>query len=206
MTLSKNKIDVINKSQTNPFYWRGQFTPDLVDYLLEEYGQYGNFVADPFSGSGTVLLSASKHGMPCLGIDVNPSAYYMSKFYEYSMLTLEERDELMHKIRTIFGQEIMAIPDDTPVYMDSAEYRKAYSNVLSLACKIKKLAIPELLPFMVNVLFLCEKDKKLTLKESLINNHKQDKNLSVCLAIFYSINKSMFRRCAKYRQNKQSED
>lgn len=184
MALSKVKIDVVNKSQSNPFNWRGQFTPDLVDYLLEEYGHSGNYVADPFSGSGTVLLSAAKHNMPCLGIDVNPSAYYMSKFYEYSMLPHKEREVLMQNVRNLFGKKVMALPDNMPIYTANADYRTAYGNLLDFARMVKRTASPELLPFMVNVLFLCEKDKKLSIKESLIKNINRIK--SYLFALPYS--------------------
>ena len=62
MILDKNKLDVICKTQTNPFNWRGQFTPDLVSYLLDTFARDGSMVADPFAGSGTVLLESAKRG------------------------------------------------------------------------------------------------------------------------------------------------
>jgi len=35
-TLDREKLDVVNKKRSNIFGWRGQFTPDFVEYLLDE--------------------------------------------------------------------------------------------------------------------------------------------------------------------------
>ena len=56
--LSQEKLDVINKTRSNIFDWRGQFTPELIEYLLSVFSKPGDVVADPFSGSGTVLLES----------------------------------------------------------------------------------------------------------------------------------------------------
>ena len=170
MILDKNKLDVICKTQTNPFNWRGQFTPDLVSYLLDTFARDGSMVADPFAGSGTVLLESAKRGYSCIGLDINPSAYYMSKFYKYSTLSADERKELVQTIRQLIGNNVMSIADTMPVYADDKDYRKAYVNLLDFSIWIAQNTPEKLWPFLINVLFLCEKDKKLPLKESLITN------------------------------------
>ena len=35
-TLDRQKLDVVNKTRSNIFGWRGQFTPEFVAYLLDE--------------------------------------------------------------------------------------------------------------------------------------------------------------------------
>lgn len=170
MTLDKHKLDVICKTQTNPFNWRGQFTPDLVAYLLDTFAREGSVIADPFAGSGTVLYESAKRGYSCIGLDINPSAYYMSKFYEYSVLSIEERENLMEAIRMLIGNAVMAIGDTVPIYTDNKDYRTAYAHLLDFSLWIAKNTPKKLWPFLINVLFLCEKDKKLPLKASLITN------------------------------------
>ncbi len=159
MTLDKCKLDLICKTQTNPFNWRGQFTPDLEVYLLDTLAKEGSVVADPFAGSGTVLLESAKRGYSCIGLDINPSAYYMSKFYEYSSLSTDKREDLMQTIRTLIGNAVMSIADSVPVYVDDKDYRKAYSNLLGFSTWIANNTPMNLWPFLINVLFLCEKDK-----------------------------------------------
>ena len=176
MILDKCKLNVISKTQTNPFNWRGQFTPDLVAYLLDTFAKEGCVIADPFSGSGTVLLESAKRGYSCIGLDINPSAYYMSKFYEYSGLSADKREELMQTISKLIGKAVMSIADTVPVYVDDKDYRKAYSNLLDFSIWIANNTPRNLWPFLINVLFLCEKDKKLPLKKSLIVNLNKIRN------------------------------
>jgi len=64
----------------------------------------------------------------------------------------------------------MGIPANLMVYVDSPDYRVSYANLINFATYVAKNIDGELVPFMINVLFLCEKDKKLSLKESLIRN------------------------------------
>ena len=79
--LLQDKLNVTNKTRSNPFNWRGQFTPEFVDYMLESFASEDYTIIDPFSGSGTVLLECSRKKLNCYGFEVNPSAYIMSRFF-----------------------------------------------------------------------------------------------------------------------------
>jgi len=57
---SSAKLNVTQKTRSNPFSWRGQFTPELVEYFLDVHADSDSLIADPFSGSGTVLLESLK--------------------------------------------------------------------------------------------------------------------------------------------------
>lgn len=170
VVLEQYKLDVVHKQRSNSFNWKGQFTPEFIEYLLDCYANENSIVADPFSGSGTVLSEAIRKNMSCIGFEVNPSAYFMSKFYEYAMYSSDERHKLYNEFRTSIGLSVMGIPDDQMVYVDSQDYRVSYSNLIRFATYVANNLDGKLLPFMINVLFLCEKDKKLPLKESLIRN------------------------------------
>ena len=78
MKLSQNKLDVLTKKRSNLFNWRGQFTPEFVEYILQTFTQKGDFVLDPFSGSGTVLQEAARLDLQATGIEINPAAYAMT--------------------------------------------------------------------------------------------------------------------------------
>lgn len=127
-------------------------------------------VADPFAGSGTVLLESAKRGCSCIGLDVNPGAYYMSKFYEYAVLSADERKELVQTVGRLIGRAVKSIGDTTPVYVADKDYRKAYAALLDVSKWVAKNTPVRLWPFLINALFLCERDKKLPLKRSLITN------------------------------------
>lgn len=34
LVLEQNKLDVVHKHRSNYFNWKGQFTPEFVEYLL----------------------------------------------------------------------------------------------------------------------------------------------------------------------------
>ena len=180
-TLVQDKLDVINKTRSNLFDWRGQFTPELIEYLLSVFSKKGDVVADPFSGSGTVLLESVKIGHDAFGFEINPSAYYMSKFYEYSKLSIKERESLLNDLRNIIGKEIRDMSVDKVVYSQHDNYRIAYKDLLEFA-RFCNSVIPEhLLPFVMNVLFACEKDKKSKLKDALIKNINYLKDILISL-------------------------
>lgn len=170
LVLEQNRLDVIHKQRSNFFNWKGQFTPEFIEYLLECYANENSVIADPFSGSGTVLSEAIRKNMSCIGFEVNPSAFFMSKFYEYAMYTEDERHKLYNDFRGTIGFYFNGLPNDMMVYVDSPDYRASYANLINFSTKIAKNLDFKHVPFMINVLFLCEKDKKLTLKESLTKN------------------------------------
>lgn len=179
--LLQEKLDVIVKKRSNSFDWRGQFTPELIEYLLSVFGKDGCVVADPFSGSGTVLFEAIRCGYDAIGFEINPSAFYMSKFYEYCSINKQQREEIIEEIRKMFGVIIRDMDSTKMVYVKSDDYRKAYADLLAFSKYCNSITPTHLLPFIINVLFLCEKDKKLTLRDSLIKNINFLKRLLVGL-------------------------
>ena len=170
LVLEQNRLDVIHKQRSNFFNWKGQFTPEFIEYLLDCYANENSIIADPFSGSGTVLSEAIRKNLSCIGFEVNPSAFFMSKFYEYAMYSEDERHKLYNEFRAGIGHYVMSISDSLKVYVDSTGYRVSYANLINFATYVAKNLDEKLIPFMINVLFLCEKDKKLSLKDSLVKN------------------------------------
>lgn len=177
LVLEQERLDVVCKRRSNYFNWKGQFTPEFVEYLLDCYAYSDSFVADPFSGSGTVLSECIRKGVNCMGYEVNPSAYYMSKFYEYAKYTEDERKDTYNMLRTAIGQAVIGIDPNLPVYVEDQDYRTSYANLLNFSRYIAKNVETVMVPFMINVLFLCEKDKKLSLRESLIKNIRYIRDL-----------------------------
>lgn len=179
--LVQDRLDVINKTRSNLFDWRGQFTPQLIEYLLSVFANPGDVVVDPFSGSGTVLLEALRLGCNSYGYEINPSAYYMSKFYEYCKLSEKERFLLIDEIRNLLGVKVRDLNPNLMVYEKNENYRVAYTNLLDFAKYTHSVVPSRLIPFVINVLFMSEKDKKLCLKDSLIKNINALKELLLSL-------------------------
>lgn len=56
------------------WYW-GNFVPQIPFQLISRYTNPGDWVLDPFCGSGTTLLESLKLGRNSLGIELNPEVY-----------------------------------------------------------------------------------------------------------------------------------
>ncbi len=107
-------INIEEKRRSNLFSWRGQFSPQLIECLMDAYCPPDSIVIDPFGGSGTVLYEAALMSLPAFAFEINPSAWIISKLYEFSNLDLEARDEVISEVRTVIDEEfpIVIFSDD----------------------------------------------------------------------------------------------
>lgn len=100
--LPQDVLNISNKSRSNPFTWRGQFSPQLIQALLERYSTPESVVVDPFLGSGTVLLESGNAGLAATGTDINPAAIAFAKTYHFINVPVLER----HRHINVLGQEL----------------------------------------------------------------------------------------------------
>lgn len=176
--LEQEKLDATAKKRANKFNWRGQFTPEFVEYLLVQFSKKGDHILDPFSGSGTVLQEAASLNLEATGFEINPSAHSMSSFFGFSNLTLEERNELFLALIDKL-QPIIDELENVPVYCELSDYREAYTHLLSFINDVKSILENEKEKVLfLNIAFQTEKDKKLILKDSL---NKSIAYISKCL-------------------------
>ena len=176
MNLVQDRLDVNTKKRANLFNWRGQFTPEFVEYIIETFNcTSDSVILDPFAGSGTVLIESAVKGISSVGFEINPAAYQMANFYKYASLELQERQKLVigleSKLAPVLGQL-----NGHPLYIDSKDYRSSYKNLIGFAKHIKPECSKNELPFFMNMLFNSEKDKKLTLKESISKSFSYFRN------------------------------
>lgn len=61
------------------FPYPAKFPASAVAPLIEEYSAAGDTVLDPFCGSGTVLLEATRLGRAALGLELNPAAAVVAR-------------------------------------------------------------------------------------------------------------------------------
>lgn len=112
-------LNIEEKTRSNLFAWRGQFSPQLIETLLSAYCPPDSVVLDPFAGSGTVLYEAAAMSLAAYGFEINPSAWSFSKLYEFANLPPGERgipiSELRNKIEEEFPFILFSddeIPDE----------------------------------------------------------------------------------------------
>ncbi|WP_448138034.1 DNA methyltransferase [Sphingobacterium siyangense] len=160
MKLLEEKVNVSKKLRSNFFNWRGQFTPEFIDYLIGEFSGKSYTIADPFAGSGTVLYEGLIKSHKVIGFELNPSAFYISSFYTLTKLSLEERKRLVQKIR-IYVDLALKLENLTKDRIYDF-FVKEYKN--EIANEIDKI-------FIVNLLIEFESSKaRLELKEKLLKS------------------------------------
>lgn len=128
-TLEQNRLNVAKKQRSNIFTWRGQFTPQLVDYLLDRLSAPDSVVIDPFCGSGTVLLESAQRGLASAGIELNPAAYAMAKFSTLASLSSQERTMLIRQVESYMHRCFRDF-GDRPLWGVSGNYREKASHLL----------------------------------------------------------------------------
>ncbi len=137
--LDRQKLDVANKTRSNIFGWRGQFTPEFVEYLLDEANEGTGLVVDPFCGSGTVLQECAARNRSAHGFEINPAAYAMSRFFMLSKLSHDARLALANRIERVFRATTSDFVD-LPLFNPVEDYRGRASNLLDLGREVFSLA------------------------------------------------------------------
>lgn len=111
---SQAKLNIVERSRTSLLPWRGQFSPELIEHLIETFCPDARKLADPFCGSGTVLAEAMRTGRAAVGIDINPAAYVLSSFSHLLALSTSERSDLAAQ-----AMRFIATPKAVPVSIAS---------------------------------------------------------------------------------------
>ena len=114
------------------FNWRGQFTPQFVDYILEEFATEASAVVDPFCGSGTVLLEAASRDIPAYGIELNPAAYAMAKFSTLSVLSQKQRQTISSQVENHINATSRDF-GDLPLWSPSPDFIEKATHLLDFA-------------------------------------------------------------------------
>jgi SAM-dependent methyltransferase len=102
-------LDIAEKNRSNLFAWRGQFSPQLIECLLDAYCPDDSVVIDPFAGSGTVLYEAAAMSLAAYGFEINPSAWSFSKLYEFANMVPAEREGPISELRSRIEDEFPII-------------------------------------------------------------------------------------------------
>ncbi len=111
-SLSDSLVNIEEKTRSNLFTWRGQFSPQLIEQLLRNYASENDAVFDPFLGSGTVLFECALLGLKASGCEINPAAVSFAKIYE---LINEPKKSVIESISTIENL-ISTYTNDLPLF------------------------------------------------------------------------------------------
>ncbi len=120
--IPQHSLNIENKKLSNPLPWKGQFSPQLVETILEKYSEPDMVVLDPFLGSGTVLLEAGRAKLTAYGTEINPAAVILARTYHYINIPREDRkvilDNLEQALNDIFPI-VSPIGELSPIITDT---------------------------------------------------------------------------------------
>ncbi len=97
-TIPQTHLNIDNKERSNLFPWNGQFSPQLIEQLLQTYVKPQGLVLDPFLGSGTVLYEAGRFNLPAFGSEINPAAFKMADTYSLINVPAGRRHRIIEKV------------------------------------------------------------------------------------------------------------
>ncbi|MGH0257045.1 hypothetical protein NKY39_15955 [Sinorhizobium meliloti] len=104
VVLDQDRLNITNRSRTSRLAWRGQFSPEFIEYLLSEVCGNIDSVYDPFCGSGTVLFEGARRGIAAYGAEVNPAAWHMAKLAGFGSLPPEEKHHVLTELTNLTGR------------------------------------------------------------------------------------------------------
>ena len=105
-SIPQSNLDITERVRTNQLPWSGQFSPQLVEELLNAYAPPDGVLLDPFAGSGTSLVEAARQGLSADGIDINPAAVMLARVYEMANLDFDSRGEVLDELRQRLAESI----------------------------------------------------------------------------------------------------
>jgi DNA modification methylase len=179
--LAQDRLDVRKKSRSNLFNWRGQFTPQFVDYILDSFAESGQTVIDPFSGSGTVLQECSMKRMSCYGYEINPAAYTMSKFFTLSNAPHSERQAIFSSLE----EKLLSITtdfEDVPLLRDKIEFRQRYENLIDFSKAFFSIIENKQERMLaLNLLFMCEDRPGADIRSTSLQDFRDLRKLALSL-------------------------
>ena len=100
-TLEQACLNIEARTRTSRLPWRGQFSPELIEHLIDRVCPDSRRFLDPFCGSGTVLYEALHKGRVAIGAEVNPAAWHLAALASFVTLPTIERQFALAKVRKI---------------------------------------------------------------------------------------------------------
>ncbi|MEW6381646.1 MAG: DNA methyltransferase [bacterium] len=105
--ISQADLDIKNKIRSNPLHWNGQFSPQLIEVLLNRYATSETLLFDPFLGSGTILLEAGLLGIEAYGTEINPAAVLLAQTYHFINVPGNIRSLYLEKVSSLIRREFI---------------------------------------------------------------------------------------------------
>lgn len=97
----QSKLNIEARSRRSRLPWRGQFSPELVDYIMDVVCPNSQTFLDPFCGSGTVLYEAFSKGKSAWGVEINPAAWHLAALSSFAGISYHEKKDVLAYIKNL---------------------------------------------------------------------------------------------------------
>lgn len=101
MVLDQSRLNIVDKSRSSRLPWRGQFSPELIEYLMSTVCAGSETYLDPFCGSGTVIFEAMRNGKPGIGLEVNPAAWHLAALSRFASVANSDRPNIIRELKKL---------------------------------------------------------------------------------------------------------
>lgn len=122
-----SRLNISQKSRASRLPWKGQFSPELIEYFLDVFSDKDSVVLDPFSGSGTVMFECQERGLHSIGVDANPAAFLLSRTSSFAKYSKAERNQFMAEASSVLNR----LPDFSLPKGNCAASASAFETILS---------------------------------------------------------------------------
>ena len=131
---SQLKYDSDNRDRLTHYLFRypAKFHPPVARSLIEQFSEPGDWILDPFCGSGTILVEAATRGRNAIGIDWDPVAVFVSKFKSHKFDVQRLRASSDKLLSTLDAAERPRAEYDDRQWQDlsEGEYRREVEDEL----------------------------------------------------------------------------
>lgn len=108
MNFEQSKLNIAERSRTSRLPWRGQFSPEFIEYIINTVCYESEVIYDPFCGSGTVLFESSLLGKKSVGSEINPSAWCLSSLSTIVNYTKATQIEVKKKLNAMLYMDALS--------------------------------------------------------------------------------------------------
>ena len=158
--IPQDLLDIEDKQRSNPLPWKGQFSPQFVEVLIDAYSDRNTVILDPFLGSGTVLYEAGRFGLEAYGTEINPAAYTLASIYKFINISESLREK---HTNTFLNLLKVNIPESSPLFLGQGKNGQSGSvkqKIVELASHIGNSFLMTL--YEALVILLDFQDKEVT--------------------------------------------